>query len=221
MGESGPMTPGSGKKAATAREIHSLIANRWSPLAFDAARPVERDKLIAVFEAARWAPSCFNEQPWRYLVCDRFAVKNADSWEKALNCLVPGNQRWAKNAPVLIAALSHGTFARTGKPNRWRDYDTGAASENMCLQACDLGLAIHQMGGFDSSKLRQAFGIPDDFEPIAMIALGYPGEGRELEESDRKRQSAPRERRKLGDTVFLNEWESGIEVEQATDSQHR
>ena len=155
-------------------------------MAFDDTRPVEHDKLLAILEAARWAPSCFNEQPWRYLVCDRFS--DAASWQKALACLVPGNQRWAERAPVLVAAFSHRQFSRNGKPNRWSAYDNGAASENMCLQACDLGLAIHQMGGFDADRLLHDFDVPDEHEANAMIAIGYPGDPAKLNDSDRRRQ---------------------------------
>ena len=179
-------------------------------MAFDATRPVERAKLIAILEAARWAPSCYNEQPWRYLVCDRFG--DEQSWNTALDCLVPGNQRWAKRAPVLIAAISCDTFSRNEKENRWSQYDNGAASENMCLQASDLGLAMHQMGGFDDQRLLRDFDIPAGHSANAMIALGYHGDPADLNDSDRARQSAPRNRRSLDQFAYMNRWGSGIDA---------
>ncbi|MBT8078277.1 MAG: nitroreductase family protein [Gammaproteobacteria bacterium] len=196
------------RTAETSEPIHPLLARRWSPLAFDEARPVEREKLLSIMEAARWAPSCFNEQPWRYLLCDRFS--DPQSWSRALGCLVPGNQRWAERAPVLIAALSHKLFQRNGKTNRWSAHDNGAASENMCLQACELGLAVHQMGGFDADRLLREFKIPGSHQANAMIALGYPGDPATLSDNDRRRQEKPRERDPIGSIAFLNAWGVGI-----------
>jgi len=196
----------SNKIASTSEPIHDLLARRWSPRAFDPDKPVSRQALTSLFEAARWAPSCFNDQPWRYLVCDRFGDKAA--WERAFGCLVPGNQAWVKNAAVLLAAVAGSKFAHNEKPNRWGQYDSGAASENMCLQATALGLSIHQMGGFDAEKLRAEFQIPDEFVPMAMIALGFPGDPDSLDEKYRSSELGARERRPLSDNFFADAWGS-------------
>lgn len=194
------------KVASTSEPIHELLARRWSPRAFDPDQPVSKEALTSLFEAARWAPSCFNDQPWRYLVWDRFGDKAA--WERAFGCLVEGNQAWVQYAAVLIAAIAGSEFARNGKPNRWGQYDSGAASENMCLQATALGLSIHQMGGFDAEKLRAEFQIPESFTPVAMIALGHPGDPNSLKESYREMELGPRERRPLGEHFYSDSWEN-------------
>jgi nitroreductase len=157
------------KLAKPSRPIHALLARRWSPRAFDEARPIAQEALTQLFEAARWAPSCFNEQPWRYLVCNR--ATEPDAWADVLACLVEGNRKWARRAPTLIAAIAASHFSDSGKPNRWAPYDTGAASENMFLQATALGLAMHQMGGFDAAQVHARFGVPAEFEvPIFVTA---------------------------------------------------
>jgi len=144
-------------------------------------------------EAARWAPSCYGDQPWRYVVGDRFA--DPDGWEAILGCLAEQNRRWARHAPLLIAACADTRFDFNGEPNRWGAYDTGAASENLCLQATALGLAAHQMGGFDPAALRQAVGIPERFEPMAVIAVGHPAAPERLEPGLREMEVAQRARR--------------------------
>ena len=196
------------KTATTTEPIAELLATRWSPRAFDADGLIATRTLVSLFEAARWAPSCFNEQPWRYLVCDRF--RDEERWEMALHCLVEGNQTWAVHAPVLIAAIADTLFSRNGKPNRWCAYDTGAASENLCLQATQLGLAIHQMGGFDSDRVIECFDIPERYEPVAMIALGYPGDPDSLSERQRETELGARSRHPIGDFVFLDEWNNSL-----------
>lgn len=193
-----------GKNATTSEPIEELLARRWSPRAFDRDRQVDRRTLVRLFEAARWAPSCFNEQPWRYLVFDRF--RSAEDWSKALDCVVEGNRAWATHAPVLLAAIADTMFSQTGKSNRWSHYDTGAASENLCLQATAMGLAAHQMGGFDAAALSTAFHIPERYEPIAMIAVGYVGDPQLLGERHRKSELAERSRRPVSDFVFINDW---------------
>ena len=135
------------KPAVTRPPIAELIARRWSPRAMDSTQPVSRDHLLALLEAARWAPSCFGDQPWRYLVWDRF--RDPAGWQQAFECLAEGNQSWVQNAPVLLLAVAAPAFGHNGQPNRWAQYDTGAASENLCLQAAALGLVAHQMGGFN------------------------------------------------------------------------
>ncbi len=146
------------KPASTEVPIHDLLATRWSPRAFDATRAVTREQISALIEAARWAPSCFGNEPWRFLVWDR-ATDDA-GWQRAFDCLSAGNQIWVKNVPLLFAAVADPAFDHNGKPNRWAQYDTGAAAENLVLQAVALGLAAHQMGGFDAERLHAEFGIP-------------------------------------------------------------
>ena len=191
------------KTAETEAEIHPLIASRWSPRAFDAQRQVEPGKLRAVLEAARWAPSCFGDEPWRYIVFDRF--RDEVAWSGGLACLAEKNRLWAKHVPVLLLACAATEF-RNGKPNRWGEYDTGAASENLCLQATALGLAAHQMGGFDGDAARRLLGIPANYTPMAMIAVGYPGEPEILEEAFRDAEVAGRQRRAAAEMLFSGRW---------------
>lgn len=192
------------KLAKTSRPIHALLARRWSPRAFDEARPIAQETLTQLFEAARWAPSCFNEQPWRYLVCNR--VTEPDAWADVLACLVEGNRKWARRAPTFIAAIAASHFRDSGNPNRWAPYDTGAASENMFLQATALGLAMHQMGGFDAAKVHARFGVPAEFEVLAIIALGYPGEPALLERQRLEQELAPRTRRSVSEFTHYGRW---------------
>ena len=179
--------------------IEDLLATRWSPRAFDSGKRVDQTSLARLFEAARWAPSCFNEQPWRYLLFDRF--QSEQEWNMALSCLVEGNQTWAANAPILLVAIADTAFSKNGKPNRWCDYDTGAASENLCLQATALGLGAHQMGGFDASAVSATFHVPERYKPIAMIAIGH---------AESEQPTTERSRRSLGDFVFFNEWDKSL-----------
>lgn len=191
------------KPARTQVPINEMLARRWSPRAFDASRPVSREQLLSMLEAARWAPSCYGDEPWRYIVWD----KNADaaSWQKAFDCLVEFNRQWVKNTPVLMLALASKHF-RKGTPNRHGQYDTGAASENICLQATALGLMAHQMGGFDAAKIAQVFGIPDEFVCMAMIAVGYQAAADVLDGSLKEPELAERARRPLGENFFLGGW---------------
>lgn len=193
------------KMAQTAAPIHDLLARRWSPRAFDRSKLVSREQLVALCEAARWAPSCYGDEPWRYIVWDR--NRDEAAWRKAFDCLSPGNQRWVENAPILMSSLAASAFAHNGKPNRWAQHDTGAASENLLLQAAALGLAGHQMGGFDAGKLRTAFAIPADFTPMAMIAVGHRGPADILEGDLKTRELAVRARKPLDQKFFEGGWQ--------------
>ena len=157
------------KLAESDYPLHELISNRWSPVAF-ADRPVEQEKLGSLLEAARWAPSSYNEQPWVYVVATK---DDPPQHERLLNCLVDANIEWAKNAPLLFLAVAQLNFARNGKPNRHAFHDVGMANENLVLQATALGLATHQMAGFNVEKAREVFAIPEGYEPLTMIAAGY------------------------------------------------
>ncbi|HXH71748.1 MAG TPA: nitroreductase family protein [Mariprofundaceae bacterium] len=187
-----------------ATEIHELIASRWSPRAFDASRPVEREKLLACLEAARWAPSCFGDEPWRFIVCDK--ATDDDAWQRMLDCLTPKNRLWAQHAPVLLLSCAGSSFRANGNPNRWAQYDTGAAAVSLCLQATALGLASHQMGGFDIEKARSAFNIPDDHQPMAAMALGYQAGIETLDATFHGLELGDRQRQPLGDTFFTGRW---------------
>ncbi len=183
--------------------IHELIAARWSTRAFD-ERPVEAEKLASCLEAARWAPSCYNDQPWRFVLADLHTDNVA--WEQLLDCLSPGNQTWAKQAPVLILVCASERFAHNGSPNRWGEFDTGQAAMSLCLQATSLGLATHQMGGFDAGKARESFAVPASFSPMSVIALGYPGDPEVLDDTLRQREAAPRQRRPLHEIAWAGSW---------------
>ena len=189
------------KPAETQSPIHDLLKRRWSPRAF-ADRLVEPDKLRSLFEAARWAPSSNNEQPWRFLVATK---ENKADWDRLFNCLVEGNQKWAYRVPVLMLSVATLTFD-DGSANRHAFHDTGMAVENLVIQAKALGLFVHQMAGFRIEQARVECKIPDGFEPVAMIAVGYPGDPATLPDSLRERELKPRERNSISEFVFSSTW---------------
>lgn len=182
--------------------IHELLTRRWSPRAFD-ERPIEPEKMYSLFEAARWAPSSNNEQPWRFLL----ATKDRESeWNRLFGCLLEGNRIWAYRAPVLILSVASLNFEDSAKPNRHAWHDTGMATENLVLQATALELVAHQMAGFDAEKARADLKIPSGYEPVAMIAIGYPGDPTILPDRLRQREQALRERKGISTFVFAGEW---------------
>ena len=183
--------------------IHELLARRRSPRAFDPNRRVSRLALRTMLEAARVAPSCFNEQPWRFLVFDG---EDSESLEQARSCLSPGNA-WARRAPVLILSIAAERWSRDGSPNRWAEHDVGLASENLALQATSLGFAVHFMAGFDEARARELFRIPEGFTPMAMIAVGYPGDPQELPPKLRERERAPRQRKPIEEIAIAGSWD--------------
>ncbi len=182
--------------------VHELIRERWSPRAF-ADKPVPQDVLRSIFEAARWAPSSNNEQPWAYLVatCD-----DNENFEKMLSVLVEFNANWAKGAPVLAIAVAELAFAKNNAPNRNAQYDTGAASALLSVEATAQGLAVHQMAGFDPAKARLVFGIPAGWEAIAALAIGYPGDPASLPQPLKDREMAPRTRKPIAEFVMAGQW---------------
>jgi nitroreductase len=186
----------------TAHPVHELIRRRWSPRAFS-SRPVEREKLLSVLEAARWAPSSFNGQPWSFLVATK---DDRAEFERMLSCLVPQNQVWAKAAPVLMISVAKTHFEHNGKPNRHAWYDTGQAVAFLTLQATALDLGVHQMAGFSADKVRELYAIPETAEPASAIALGYVGDPNSLDEKLRERELAPGKRKPLKEFVFLGRW---------------
>ncbi|HDR06189.1 MAG TPA: nitroreductase [Candidatus Coatesbacteria bacterium] len=190
------------RPAPTERPIHPLIAGRWSPRAVDPERPVEREVLESIFEAARWAPSCFNDQPWNFLV---FTADNPEALARARQCLSEGNA-WALRAPVLMFSIARKDFVHNGKPNRFAEHDQGMASVLAALEAVNRGLVFHQMAGFSRRKLAERFDIPEGHEVMAAIALGYPGRVAELPPEKREAELAPRERRPQSAFVHYHGW---------------
>jgi nitroreductase len=190
------------KTATTSAPIHSLIGERWSPRAF-ADRPVEQEKLRSLFEAARWAASSYNGQPWYFIV----ATKNdPENYKRVLDCFVEFNQGWAKNAPVLAVSVAKLKFEHNGEPNRHAFHDVGQAAATLAIQAEALGLAVHQMAGILPDKAREIFAIPEGYEAVAGIAIGYPGEAHTLPDQLKERELAPRERKALDSFVFTAKW---------------
>jgi len=190
------------KKTSTDYPIHELLAKRWSPYAFD-DRPVPETDLRSLFEAARWAPSSYNEQPWRYIVCTK---DDPEQYQRLLSCLVEGNQIWAKAAPVLALGVVSLRFARNAKDNRAAVHDLGLAAGNLLLEATTRGLLVHQMIGILPDKARQIYGIPEGFEAWTALAIGYKGDPMSLPEQLRERDQAPRQRKPLREFVFSGKW---------------
>ncbi len=190
------------KPAETGHPIHELLARRWSPHAF-AERAVEREKLLSLLEAARWAPSSYNEQPWAFLVATK---DNAEEYERLLSCLVEGNQAWAKTAPVLMLSVAKLNFDRGGRPNPHAWHDVGLAAMSLVVQAMAHDLFVHQMAGIVPDKARELYRIPEGWAPVAGLALGYYGDAKSLPDRLRQRETAPRSRKPLESFVFTGGW---------------
>jgi nitroreductase len=184
--------------------LHPLIIRRKSTRAFS-EKPVESEKLRSIFEAARWAPSSSNIQPWRFIVATK---EEPEKYERLLSLLVEQNKIWAAKAPVLILSIAKLTHEAGERPNKFALHDVGLASANMMFQATSLGLAVHQMGGFNAEKARTVLNIPKDFEPVAMIALGYGDTTDFLPQYLRGRELAPRVRKELSELAFDGVWEN-------------
>ncbi|MCC6507924.1 MAG: nitroreductase family protein [Pirellulaceae bacterium] len=190
------------KLAATAHPVNELIQKRWSPYAF-ADRPVPAADLQSIFEAARWAPSSYNEQPWVYLVATK---TRPDAFEKILSCLVEANQAWAQAAPVLALGCARLQFSRNDNPNGAALHDLGLASANLTFEATALGLAVHQMAGILPAKARALFHIPENVQPLTALAIGYAADPDALPETYRQRDLAARTRKPLAEFVFGGDW---------------
>jgi nitroreductase len=190
------------KPADNTYPIHDLLKRRWSPRAF-AERPVEHDKLRSLFEAARWAPSAFNAQPWSFIVATK---EDLSGYNRVFHCMTAANQRWAHLAPVLVLAVTNLCHPDTGKPNRFARYDLGLAVENLVLQATALGLFCHQTGGLDVEKARTEFNIPEGCEPVDIVAVGYLGSLDGLPDDLREPELGQRVRKPLTDFVFTDGW---------------
>lgn len=194
--------------APTNIKINELISKRWSPRVFDSTKEVSTKDITIICEAARWAPSCANSQPYRYIVWNRNI--NPIDFERAFDVLDEWNRHWVKNCNILMVAISE-TQNSDGRKNNWAEYDTGAASENICLQATDLGMFAHQMAGFDSAALSKEFDIPPRFKPMAMIAIGYKSEDLTIvDEKYQKTEVAERVRKPLENNFFDSKWNNPI-----------
>jgi nitroreductase len=179
-----------------AHRIDPLFPNRWSPRAMS-GESLEKEELLRLFEAARWAPSAFNSQPWRFL----YSFRDTSSWELFFGALSENNKRWAKNAAVLILVLSQRISDYNGKPLDTHSFDAGAAWENLALQGSLMGLVVHGMSGFDYDKARRELSVPEDYQVEAMIAVGRRGKAEELPEEQRAKEF-PSGRKPIGEFAF-------------------
>lgn len=190
------------KPAEAAFPLDEAIRERWSPRGF-AETPPTAAELGSLFEAFRWAPSCANGQPWGLIV----GVKGqGDAWQRLFDALTPGNQSWCGRVPVLMATVAVPSFRHNGRPNRHWQHDVGLASAQMAIQAASMGLAVHFMGGFDRDKVRAAFGVPEDHEPMAAVAAGRRAEPGSVPEDIAARDAAPRSRLGLNEIIFGARW---------------
>jgi len=190
------------------KNIDKLISKRWSPRIFDPNKFLTDEQILSICEAARWAPSCSNQQPYKFIVWNK--KHNIIDFNRAYETLDQGNKNWVKNCPILILAIADTKFDN-GNFNNWAEYDTGAASENICLQATSLGLYAHQMAGFDSNKLSKTFDIPPTYKPMAMIAIGYKSEDLSLvDEKYQKMELSERKRKPIEHNFFDSKWKNPI-----------
>ncbi len=189
-------------KAATDYPINDLIAERWSPYSF-ANRSVSDEDLKSLFEAARWAASSFNEQPWTYIIAKK---EETEEFRRLVSCLVDANQGWAKDASALAIGVARLNFARNNHPNRVAIHDLGLASANLVLEATARGISVHQMAGILPDKVRELYSVPEGCEPLTAVAIGYAGDPKDLPEELRSRDAARRPRKPLTDFVFSGKW---------------
>ncbi len=188
--------------------ILPVLAQRYSGVSYDPAKPISTPDLRTLAEAGRWAPSCFGDQPWRFLICDK--TSNRPAWDKAFACLGEGNQPWCQSAPVLVITCCDTLFVHNDKPNAYGAYDSGAAAMSMCVQATTLGLMTHQMAGFSAAKARELFDIPERYVPLAMMTIGYQLDEAQLPEQFKARELKPRARAALETRFFNGEWNKGL-----------
>ena len=184
--------------------INDLLRERWSPRAFDTDRTVSRQKLRSLFEAVRWAPSSYNEQPWRFIV----ASKDEKHYQKLFDCLKDGNKEWAGNAPVLGVSVVKLYFDKNEKPNRHAFHDVGMAMSSLIVQATTMDLYVHQMAGFYPEKIRESFNLPEGYEAVAMFVIGYLGDPDKLSEKRKNSEMKKRSRNEIDTFVFGDEWGS-------------
>lgn len=181
--------------------IEPLILNRWSPRAMS-GESLTDEELMPLFEAARWAPSSYNAQPWRFI----FAKRETEHWKPLFELLVEFNQSWANHAAVLALIISHKVFERNGKPSDTHSFDAGAAWENLALEGSARGLVIHGMQGFDYEKAKSVCNIPDDFQVEVMVAIGKLGKKEDLPEGARQKET-PSMRKPLSEIVMEGKYQ--------------
>jgi nitroreductase len=196
------------KPADNRYPIHELLRERWSPRSF-AGEPVAPARLASLLEAARWAPSCLNEQPWRFVVATR---DQREAFERLLSVLVEANAVWARDAGALIVASVRERFERNQQPNRHAAHDLGLALAQLIVQASADGLAVHAMAGFDRERARELCAIPDGFEPYTAVAIGVQAPADKLPLALAERERAPRERKPLAEIAFVGRWGEGFEA---------
>ncbi len=190
------------KVASPDHPIHEFLKRRWSPYSF-LARAVPDDVLRSLFEAARWAASSYNEQPWSYIVA---TASDREAFERLLSCLVEGNQVWAKAAPVLAIGCVHLNFTRTGQPNAAAIHDLGQASCSLTFEASARGVFVHQMIGILPDRVRELYGVPEGVQPLTGLAIGYLGDPSSLPEKIQSRDLGVRTRKPLREFVFGEAW---------------
>lgn len=196
------------KAIDTQAPILDLLHNRWSGVAYDASRAVTQEQLLSLAEAARWAPSCFGDEPWRVIFCSRDS--HPEAWQKAFDCLAEGNKPWNKEVPVLALMCCDTRFTQNDKPNGYGEYDSGAAAMSICIQATHLGLMTHQMAGFDADKARSTFNIPERYTPKAMMAIGYQLPADRIPQEFLERELKDRVRRPLAEQFFAGAWDEPL-----------
>ena len=205
------------KKAAIDHPIQQVLAERWSPYGFK-DRPVSEADLRSLFEAARWAASSYNEQPWNYLVATR---ENSQEFGRLLSCLVEANQAWAKAVPVLVLGVVSLQFAKNKKDNRAAVHDLGLAAGNLVVEATSRGLSVHQMIGILPDKAREVYHIPEHFEAWTALAIGYKADPAKLPDALKERDVAPRQRKPLNKFVFTGQWGKPSPFVLNRDTRHR
>ena len=194
------------KPAPNEHPIIDAVKRRWSPRAYDGTPVATRD-LASLFEAARWAPSAFNEQPWRWILASR---DDEAAFADLLGCLDPWNRKWADAAGALALAVASERFARNGKPNAYAGYDLGQACAQLALQATEMGLFVHPMAGIEPETARERFGIPAGFAAVTALAIGRAGDPETLPEDMRESELASRERKPLNELVFGARWDESF-----------
>lgn len=182
--------------------IHEIFTKRKSQRAF-ADKPVSPETMTALFDAARWAPSSYNDQPWRFIYAHK---EDKAAFEKLLSCANEWNYAWAKNAAVILVSVAKLHFDHNGAPNKHAWHDVGMAMQNLALQGAELGLNVHQMAGFDPDKVKRLYNLPDGYEAVALTAIGYFGNPESLPEPYRDMEKNPRQRKPVSDFAFRNEW---------------
>lgn len=192
------MSQPSGREAPVDHPVLDAIRRRWSPYAYS-DDPVDRDDLLAILEAGRWAASAYNEQPWSYLLA---TADDAEAFAKLCSCLVEPNQVWAQRVPVLLIGIASLHYRMNGKPNGTALHDLGLANGQMVLEATARGLQAHQMGGILPDRVRELYAVPEGHQPLMAMGIGYPGENPDLPESYRSREDAPRTRRALAEYIY-------------------